>query len=73
MAASEKKKISNANWDKKNMTTLGCRVRKEEAQAFKDYAARRGKTAHTVLKEYVTECIKEDEEEQKNILQREGK
>ena len=57
MSVSEKKKISNAKWDKKNMATLGCRVKKEEATAFKDYAASQGKTANTVLKEYVVKCI----------------
>ena len=57
MPVSEKKKISNTKWDKDNMATLGCRVRKEEATAFKEYAANQGKTANTVLKEYVQECI----------------
>jgi hypothetical protein len=44
-------------WDRENMATLGCKVKKIEAQAFKDYAASQGKTANTVLKEYVMECI----------------
>ncbi len=57
MSVSEKKKISNAKWDKENMATLGCRVKKIEATAFKQYAAEQGKTANTVLKEYVIECI----------------
>lgn len=59
MSVSEKKKISNAKWDKENMATLGCRVKKDEAAAFKDYAASKGKTANTVLKEYVIQCINE--------------
>ncbi len=62
MPVSEKKKISNAKWDKENMATLGCRVKKEEAIAFKDYAASQGKTANTVLKEYVIQCIDKQEE-----------
>ena len=45
MAISEKKKISNARWDKENMATLGCRVKKEQAAAFKEYAKAHGKTA----------------------------
>lgn len=57
---SEKKKISNAKWDKENMSTLGCRVRKSDAEKFKQYAKEQGKTANTVLKEYVMECIKEE-------------
>ena len=41
------------------MATLGCRVKKEEAEAFKEYAKEQGKTANTVLKEYVFQCIDE--------------
>lgn len=59
MAVPESKKIANKKWDKENMTTLGCRVKKKEAEAFKEYAARHNKTANTALKEYVIECISE--------------
>lgn len=47
------------------MTTLGCKVKKAEAEAeaFKEYAAGQGKTANTVLKEYVIQCIGKDKEE----------
>ena len=55
-------------WDKENVTTLGCKVKRTEAAAFKSYAEKRGKRANTVLKDYVLACIKEDEEgEQRNI------
>ena len=57
MAISEKKKISNARWDKENMATLGCRVKKEQAAAFKGYAKAHGKTASTMLKDFVLLCI----------------
>lgn len=59
---SEKKKITNARWDKNNMATLACKVRKEQAEAFKEYAANQGKTANTVLKDFVESCIDEDKE-----------
>jgi len=61
MPISEKKKASNAKWDLANMATLGCKVKKEEATAFKDYAAQRGKTSNTMLKEYVISCISANE------------
>ena len=61
MPVSEKKKASNARWDRENMTTLGCRVKKEEAALFKAYCAQEGKTSNTVLKEYVMECIEGSE------------
>ena len=60
MPLSEARKKANAKWDKDNMTTLGCKVKKAEAAAFKQYAKEQGKTANTVLKEYVMECIKEE-------------
>lgn len=57
MPVSEKKKASNARWNAANMTTLGCSVRREQAEQFKCYAAKHGKTANTLLKEYVLSCI----------------
>ena len=57
MSVSEKKKASNAKWDRANMLTLGCRIRKEQAAAFKDVCAAAGTTANTALKDYVMECI----------------
>lgn len=57
MPVPEKKKQSNARWDRENMATLGCRVKKEQAAAFKSYAQKQGKTANTVLKEYVLSCL----------------
>ena len=65
MALSDAKKKANAKWDKENMTTLGCKVKKEEAAAFKGYASERGKTSNTVLKEYVLQCIDETIERDK--------
>ena len=44
-------------WDKENMATLGCKVKRAEATAFKEYAAQQGKTANTMLKDYVLNCI----------------
>lgn len=60
MAVSEAKKKSNAKWDKTNMATLGCKVKKEQAEKFKRYASDNGTTANTMLKEYVLKCIDEE-------------
>ncbi len=57
MPVSEKKKASNAKWNSKNLSTLGCSVRKEQAAAFKAYCEVQGKTSNTVLKDYVLRCI----------------
>lgn len=39
------------------MLTIGVRFKREEAMAFKEYAARQGRTANAVLKEFVMACI----------------
>ena len=57
MSPSEAQKRASNKYIKEHMATLGCKVRKEEAAAFKDYASKQGKTANTVLKEYVLKCI----------------
>lgn len=60
MALSEARKKANAKWDKENMQNLTCKVKKEEAAKFKEYCNLQGKTANTVLREYVYSCIGED-------------
>lgn len=61
MAVSEKKKASNAKWDSVNMATLGCRVKKTQAIAFRAYCEGQGKTSNTVLKDFVLACIGQEE------------
>lgn len=62
MSVSEAKKAANARWDKKNMSTVACKLKKEQVDAFKEYASGKGKTVNTLLREYILECIghKED-------------
>ena len=64
MAISEKKKASNAKWDSANMATIGCRVKKSQAEAFKAYCKGRGQTSNTVLKDYVLGCIGEQDSQE---------
>ena len=59
MAVTESRKKANAKWDAENMTTLGCRVKKDQADKFKTYCAEIGKTSNAVLREYVLDCIEE--------------
>lgn len=61
MPVAKSKRIANDKWDKENMTTLGCKVKKIEAEAFKKYSSNLGKTSNTVLKEFVQQCINEAE------------
>ena len=58
VAPSDAQRRASAKYQKEHITTLGCRVKREEATAFKDYCAKLDKTSNTVLKEYVLQCIK---------------
>lgn len=57
MAVSESRKKANAKWDKDNMSVLACKVRKEQADAFREYARKQGLTGNALLKDYVLSCI----------------
>lgn len=57
MAVARSKRAANDKWDKENMLTLGCKLSRKDAEAFKAYAAERGVTANTLLKNYVYQCI----------------
>ena len=57
MAVAESRKRANVKWDAENMTTLGCRVKKEQADRFKAYCSEIGKTSNAVLRDYVLEFI----------------
>lgn len=61
MAPSEAQKRASAKYQKENIASLACRVKKDQAEAFKAYCADQGKTANNVLKEYVLDCIGENE------------
>ena len=61
MAPSESQKRASMKWDKENMSVLGCKVKKEQAEKFKEYCAGMGKTSNAVLRDYVLDCIDEKE------------
>lgn len=46
----EAKKRSNAKWDRENMTTLGCRMRRDYAEEFKAACRMAGKTPNAIFK-----------------------
>lgn len=61
MAPSDAQKRASNKYNLEHMATLGCKVKKGQAEAFKAYCADQGKTANNVLKEYVLDCIGENE------------
>jgi hypothetical protein len=62
MATSEAQKKAAAKYHKENISSLACRVKKEQADKFKTYCESIGKTSNAVLREYVLSCIGEDAE-----------
>lgn len=61
MAPRESQKRASLKWDKENMTVLSCKIRKEQAVAFKAHCETQGSTSNTVLKDFVLGCIGEQE------------
>ena len=59
MAATEAQKRASNKYNQEHMATIGCKLKKDQAEKFKDYCSKMGKTANNVLKEYVLECIEE--------------
>ena len=62
MATSEAQKKAAAKYHKENISSLACRVKKEQADKFKTYCESVGKTSNAVLREYVLSCIGEEVE-----------
>lgn len=57
MTISEKKKASNYKWDRENMTTLGCRVRRDYAERIKAAAAAAGTTPGAIMRKALDEFM----------------
>ncbi len=51
------KRRANLKWDRRNLVTVGCKVKRLEAQAFQAYCKELGKTPYTVLREFIMMCI----------------
>lgn len=63
MAPSDAQKRAAAKYQRENIASLACRVKKDQADKFKAYCTSIGKTSNAVLREYVLECIAEEETE----------
>lgn len=61
---SDSQKKARDKWDGENMATLGCKVKKEQAEKFKTYAKNKGTTANALLKDFVLETINDKEEQE---------
>lgn len=59
MAPSDAQKRASAKYQRENIASLACRVKKDQAKRFKAYCAEIGKTSNAVLRDYVLDCIEE--------------
>ncbi len=57
MAVSRSKRAANNKWDKENMKIVACKLRKEQAERFKQYAEDNGTTVNALIKNFVLEKI----------------
>jgi len=57
MAVSRAKRASNNKWDKENMKLVACKIKKEDAEAFKQYADDNDTTPNALLRTYIYKCI----------------
>ena len=63
MAATDAQKRASAKYQRENIASLACRVKKDQAEKFKAYCTEIGKTSNAVLREYVLGCIGEEQQE----------
>lgn len=67
MPVSKAKRASNNKWDAANMATMACKIKKEEAEAFRNYAAERNTTVNALLAGYVRRCLAADSAEKEKV------
>ena len=56
MPTEAQKRASN-KYNKEHMATLGCKVTKEQAKAFKEHCQSKGSTTNKVLRNFVLDSI----------------
>lgn len=59
MAVSEKQKKFAREWDRANILTVSCRLRKNDAEAFKAYCASKNTNPAAMLKEFIMGKLEE--------------
>lgn len=59
MATSRAKRAANNRWDAENMQLIACKIKKTEAQKFKECAKKNNTTVNAILHEFITDYIAE--------------
>lgn len=62
MAISKAKRNANNKWDAANMTVLGCKVRRDRAEAFKAACASAGTSVNAVFLEAIETFMRQHPE-----------
>ena len=63
MAVSAAKKKANQKWDTANMATLACKVKKDQAERFREYCTNKGETVNAALQGYISSCIGDNQQQ----------
>ena len=58
---SDIQKRARNKWDSNNMTVLGCKIRKEDAEAFKVRCQMRGTTPNAVFRQAIEDFMTQSE------------
>lgn len=58
---SEKKRISNANWDKDNMKRMSLALRADEYAVLKSHIDQTGENANAFVRRAISETIQRDQ------------
>ncbi len=59
MTVSRSKRAANNKWDKENMKIVACKIKKEQAELFAQYAADHKTTVNALLREYILSKIED--------------
>lgn len=57
MAMTDKKRKTDAAWQRKTYKRLGVKLYKGDAEAFEEFCRASGKSVNATLREYVAQCI----------------
>lgn len=66
MALSASRKAANAKWDKVNMATVAAKLKRRQAEKFKEYCAGLGLAPNRVLQDFILSCIGESRTGEEN-------
>lgn len=57
MPMTDKKRLTDAAWQKKTYKRLGVKLYKGDAEAFEEFCRTNGKSVNSAFREYVAQCI----------------